>query len=84
MTPQPHRAGQYARHRSRLLVLRVLVGLGVTLGVGMTVGVVAGFTSPMFLVTEAAVIGGMLLQDRLAMPILDRWERGVEAEKHVG
>jgi hypothetical protein len=73
MTPQPRRAGQYDRDRTRLLVLRVLVGIVTVVAVGVPVGMVAGVTSPMLVVAEVAAIGGMLLQDRLAMLLINGW-----------
>jgi hypothetical protein len=83
MTPQPRGAGQYDRDRTRLLALRVLVGILTVVAVGVPVGMVAGFTSLMLVVAEVAAIGGMLLQDRLAMLFINGWACVGDDEKHL-
>lgn len=76
MTPQYRYARPYG---TRVLSVRVLVGVIPIMAVGVPVGVVVGVTSPLFVVAEVAAIGGMLLQDRLAM----LWARVGDDEKHV-
>ena len=83
VTPEPRRADRDERRTGRLLTLRMLVGFIPVVAVGVPVGVVVGFTSPMFVVAQVAMIGGMLLQDRLAMRLVDRWEVGTDGEQRL-
>jgi UPF0716 family protein affecting phage T7 exclusion len=75
MTPKRHRTRQDTRQSACVLALRLLVCVIPIVAVGVAVGVVAGVTSTMFVVAEIALIGGVLLQDRLGMRLIDRWTR---------
>jgi hypothetical protein len=64
--------------------VRSLVAIVVIVVVGVLVGVIAGFTSWTFAIAEVAVIVSLLALDRLATPVIDRWDRGATGEEHVG
>jgi hypothetical protein len=69
---------------TRRLALRALLGLVVVLGAGLGVGLIAGFRSWTFALAQLAAIAGITAIDRLATPVIDRWDRGARGEEHVG
>jgi Nuclease-related domain len=77
-------AGQHARHRVRTLGLRTLLAIGGIVSVTVVAALALGWRSPAFVLVELAAIGAIYLLDRLAMPVIDRWDRGAEGEEHVG
>ena len=78
------RAGQHARETTRRKAITWLGVLALLVLVGAIVGSVAGFTSPVFLATEAVLILGVCAIDRLAVPVIDRWDQGATGEEQVG
>jgi hypothetical protein len=78
------RAGQHARETTRRLARRALVAIGAMVLVGVVVGIEDGFLSLAFGLAEVGTYGGLLLIDRVVLPVVDRWDRGAEGEEHVG
>jgi hypothetical protein len=58
--------------------------LGIAVATGLLAGLIAGFTSPIFVAAELAVIAVTLLVDRLGAPAMERWVRGAAGEERVG
>jgi len=69
---------------TRRLAARVLAAIVTLVAVGAAVGLLFGFDGLPFAVTEIAAIAGLFALDRLALPIVDRWDRGADGEEHVG
>jgi hypothetical protein len=69
---------------TRKLATRVLITIAGLIAVGLGVGLLSGFGSMTFAAAEVVAIAGLVLLDRLACPIVDRWDRGAEGEEHVG
>jgi hypothetical protein len=78
------RAGQHARETTRRLAKRGLVAIGVLGLVGLAVGIEDGFLSVAFGLAELGTYGGLVLIDRIGLPVVDRWDRGADGEEHVG
>jgi hypothetical protein len=78
------RAGRHARRTTRRLARRALTGIAALVVGGLLVGLVAGYRSWPFIAAEAAIIAGLLLIDRLGLPIIERRDRGATGEEHVG
>lgn len=78
------RAGQHARETTRRKATSWLAVLGLLVLTGAIVGSIVGFTSAPFLVTEAVLIVGVCAIDRLAVPIINRWDQGAAGEEQVG
>jgi hypothetical protein len=78
------RAGQHARDTTRQLAVRVLLAVVALVAVGLAVGTVLGFRSTGFALAEVVAIAAMLFLDRVAFPVVDRWDRGADGEEHVG
>jgi hypothetical protein len=79
--PRGRPACPTARSRSRARTLLVLACIVV---VTVIAGLALGWTSLEFVVVELAAIGAMGLLDRVAFPIIDRWDRGAIGEETVG
>jgi hypothetical protein len=77
-------AGQHARRRVRVLALRTLVMLVAIVVITLVAGIALGWRSLSFVVVEIIAIAAMTLLDKLAFPIIDRWDRGATGEEHVG
>jgi Nuclease-related domain len=77
-------AGQHARRRVRVLALRALLVLTCVVVVTVIAGLALGWKSLPFMIVELAAIGAMSLLDKLAFPIIDRWDRGATGEEAVG
>ena len=77
-------AGQHARRRVRVLALRTLLVLTCIVVVTVIAGLALGWKSLSFVIVELAAIGAMALLDKVAFPIIDRWDRGATGEEHVG
>jgi hypothetical protein len=77
-------AGQHARRRVRVLALRALFVVGGIVLITVIAALALGWRSPAFVIVELLAIGAMRLLDRLAFPVIDRWDRGAEGEEHVG
>jgi hypothetical protein len=69
---------------TRRLAARVLPAIVTLVAVGAAVGLLFGFDGLPFAVAEIAAIAGLFALDRLALPIVDRWDRGADGEEHVG
>ena len=69
---------------TRRLAARVLAAILTLVTIGAMVGLVLGFDGLPFAVAEIAAIAGLFALDRLALPIVDRWDRGADGEEHVG
>jgi len=78
------RAGQHARQMTRRLAARVLAAIVTLVAVGAAVGLLFEFDGLPFAVAEIAAIAGLFALDRLALPIVDRWDRGADGDEHVG
>ena len=61
---------------TRRLAARVLAAIVTLVAVGAAVGLLFGFDGLPFAVAEIAAIAGLFALDRLALPIVDRWDRG--------
>jgi Nuclease-related domain len=77
-------AGQHARRRVRVLALRTLLVLIGIVVVTVIAGLALGWKSLPFVIVELAAIGAMAMLDKVAFPIIDRWDRGAVGEEHVG
>ena len=77
-------AGQHARRRVRVLALRTLLVLTCIVVVTVIAGLALGWKSLPFVIVELAAIGAMALLDKVAFPIIDRWDRGAVGEETVG
>jgi hypothetical protein len=82
--PMTRVAGQHARRRVRVLALRTFLVLGFIVVVTLAAGLILGWTSPVFVGIEMAAIVAMKGLDKIAFPIIDRWDRGAEGEELVG
>jgi hypothetical protein len=69
---------------TRRLALRALVGLTTIVGAGLALGLIAGFGSWTFALGQVGLIVAIFVLDRLATPVVDRWDRGARGEEHVG
>jgi hypothetical protein len=78
------RAGQHQREIVRRYALRALVAVVVVMLAAAGVSVVAGFHSRAFVLAEVVAIAAVVAIDRLAMPIIDRRDRGARGEETVG
>lgn len=78
------RAGQHARQTARRLAVRCLVWIAALTAAG-AVGLVAfGLVSLEFFLTELAVLAALLTIERLAVPRVERWDRGASGEEEIG
>lgn len=77
------RAGQHARAAQRRLARRAIVNTGVALSLLVLAIVVLGFRWATCAI-EAGVVVALLLIDRTASPIIQRWGRGAAGEELVG
>jgi hypothetical protein len=69
---------------TRRLAARVLAAIVALVAVGAAVGFLVGFDGLPFAVAEIAALAALFALDRLALPIVDRWDRGADGEEHVG
>jgi hypothetical protein len=69
---------------TRRLAARVLAAIVTLVAVGAAVGLLFGFDGLPFAAAEIAAIAGLVALDRLALPIVDRWDRGAYGEEYVG
>jgi hypothetical protein len=69
---------------TRRLAARVLATIVALVALGAAVGLLVGFDGPPFAVAELATIAGLFALDRLALPIIGRWDRGADGEEHGG
>jgi hypothetical protein len=77
-------AGQYARATERALRLRTLIALGVLAVLTALVGRWFGPHDNRFLGWDVLLLTCMFAISRYVLPLLDRRDRGAEAEEHVG
>lgn len=77
-------AGQHARRRVRVLAARTGLILGSIIVVTVVAGLALGWRSMAFVIVELLAIASMKLLDKIAFPIIDRWDRGAVGEEHVG
>jgi hypothetical protein len=77
------RAGQHARATQRRLAQRALVKVTAVFSLVVLAIVVLGFGWATCAI-EVAVVAGIVLIDRTASPLVDRWGRGAAGEELVG
>jgi hypothetical protein len=78
------RAGQHARQTARQRAVRCLVWIAALMATG-AVGLVAfGLLSLEFFVTELVVLAGLFVIERIAVPRVERWDRGASGEEEIG
>jgi nuclease-like protein len=78
------RPGQHAGETVRRHARRALAWLLVIVAVGVLVDLSFGLKSPVSIAIELAAIAGMLGLHRHYAPVVGRWERGADGERHVG
>ena len=82
--PAARTAGQYARATVRRLRMRTLVWLGVLAVSTALLGRTLGLHSALFIGSEVALLGSMLVVSRYVLPLVERRDRGAMAEEQVG
>src|ERR1700684_3647854 len=77
-------AGQHARAAVIRLRLRTLLTLGVLAVATALLGRAFGLHDPRFIGSEIALLASMFVISRYVLPLVDRRDRGAQAEEHVG
>jgi hypothetical protein len=78
------RAGQYTREMTSRRARRTLVAMAGMIATAAAVVLVGGLSWGGIIVVELALIAGLALVDRFAVPVVERWGRGATGEEHVG
>jgi hypothetical protein len=77
-------AGQHARAAVIRLRLRTLLTLGVLAVATALLGRAFGLHDPRFIGSEIALLASIFVISRYVLPLVDRRDRGAQAEEHVG
>ncbi len=83
LNTEPRAAGQHARSHAHELATRMLVVLGLLLLILLSAGPLLGLRGPALIGVELAVIGAMVVANRVSEPKFDRWLRGAQGEESV-
>jgi hypothetical protein len=84
LNSQPRKAGQHARAHAHELATRMLVVLGLLLLILLSAGPLLGLSGAALIGVELAVIGAMVIANRVSEPKFDRWMQGARGEESVG
>jgi hypothetical protein len=77
-------AGQHARAAVIRLRLRTLLTLGALAVATALLGRAFGLHDPRFIGSELALLASIFVISRYVLPLVDRRDRGAQAEEHVG
>jgi hypothetical protein len=77
-------AGQYARATARRYIWRTLTAFLVLAAAFPIAGLLVGFHNMALVPIELAMIALTFVVDRVASPIVERWQRGASGEERVG
>jgi hypothetical protein len=78
------RAGQYAREMTRRKARLALLALATMVaGAGLAV-LMGGLSWSGVVALELLLLAGVVVLDRLVVPVVERWGRGAAGEEHVG
>jgi Nuclease-related domain len=80
----PRAAGQHARSQAHWLATRMLALIGLLLLVLLGAGPLLGLRGPTLIGIELAVLGAIVVTNRVYEPRFDRWLRGAQGEENVG
>ena len=78
------RAGQYAREMTRRKARLALLALATMMAAAGLALLVGGFSWSGVIAVELLLLAGVVVLDRLVVPVVERWGRGAAGEEHVG
>lgn len=80
----PRAAGQHARSQAHWLATRMLALIGLLLLILLGAGPLLGLRGSALIGVELAVLGAIVVANRVYEPRFDRWLRGAQGEESVG
>jgi nuclease-like protein len=78
------RPGQHARETTRRKARRWLLVMATILSAALAIVLIGNLSWAGIVVVELLAIAGLVLVDRFAAPVVERWGRGAAGEEHVG
>jgi hypothetical protein len=84
VTMSARHAGQHARETGRRKARLWLFVLATMVAAAITVVLVGHLSAAGLIAVELSLLAGLLLLDRCAAPVVERWGRGAAGEEHVG
>ena len=78
------RAGQHARETTRRKARLLLLALATMVAAAVSVALVGNLSWARLVAVELLLITGIVMLDRFAVPVVERWGRGAAGEEHVG
>jgi Nuclease-related domain len=78
------RAGQHAREITRRKARFWLITMAVLIAAAVVVAFLGDLTWSGVVAVEVVLLAALLLIQRFAAPVVDRWDRGAVGEEHVG
>ena len=78
------RAGQYAREMTRRKARLALLALATMVAAAGLAVLVGGLSWSGVIAVELLLLAGVVVLDRLVVPVVERWGRGAAGEEHVG
>lgn len=84
MAMSARRAGQYARETTRRKARLWLLVLATMVAAAIAVVLVGNLSRAEIVAVELLLLASLVLIDRFAAPVVERWGRGAAGEEHVG